>query len=354
MNSRERELPPYQEGPAAWLGPDISERQSEWSMTLSSSDLAELENATEQFIATGIDLADMTSDAFPLRSLSRKFKDVRSALLDGLGHMVLRGLPADRYSQKEVATLFFGIGNHIGHARSQNALGHVLGHVRDEGKNAIDPSVRIYQTPERQTFHTDSCDVVGLLCLKTAKSGGDSLLVSAVTIFNKMRRRRPDLLNLLFDPVATDRRGEVPQGMKPFFLIPVFSLYAGHLTVMYQRQYIESAQRYSDAPRLTPAHVEALNLFDSLANDPALHLSMRLEPGDMQFVYNHHLLHDRTEFEDWPQQDRRRHLLRLWLSVPGDRRLQDCFAERFGTIEVGNRGGIIVPGTRLSAPLDVV
>jgi hypothetical protein len=79
---------------------------------------------------------------------------------------------------------------------------------------------------------------------------------------------------------------------------------------------------------------------------------MRLEPGDMQFVYNHAQLHDRTGFTDWPEPEKRRHLLRLWLSLPGDRELPPCFAERYGTIEVGNRGGIIVPGTRLHAPLD--
>jgi hypothetical protein len=123
--------------------------------------------------------------------------------------------------------------------------------------------------------------------------GGLSLLVSSNTIFNEMRRRRPDLLALLMDPIATDRRGEIPAGMLPYYLIPVFNYYEGYLTAIYQRQYIESAQRFPDAPRLTPAHVEALNLFDELANDPKLNLSMALEIGDMQFVYNHALLHDR-------------------------------------------------------------
>ena len=93
----------------------------------------------------------------------------------------------------------------------QPPLGHVLGHVQDLGLDVADPNVRIYQTNERQTYHTDSCDIVGLLCLKTAQSGGLSALVSSTTIFNEMRRRRPDLLKLLFQPLATDRRGEVPE-----------------------------------------------------------------------------------------------------------------------------------------------
>jgi hypothetical protein len=194
--------------------------------------------------------------------------------------------------------------------------------------------------------------VVGLLCLREAQIGGMSLLVSVETIANRMADTRPDLLALLFDPIATDRRGEVPEGAAPFMTIPVLSWHAGQLTVFYQRQYIESAQRFDDAPRLTHKHIEALDLFDALANDPDLHMSMQLQPGDMQFVYNHSQLHDRTGFTDWPDPDKRRHLMRLWLSIPGDRALPEVFKERYGSIEIGNRGGIITANTTLHAPLD--
>ena len=178
------------------------------------------------------------------------------------------------------------------------------------------------------------------------------MLVSTASIYNEMRQRRPDLASLLFDPIATDRRGEVPEGEKPYFEIPVLSWHEGYLTGMYQRQYIDSAQRFPDAMRLTSAHIDALDLFDEIANDPKLCLGMQLQPGDMQFVHNHSLLHDRTGFRDWPDPKDRRHLLRLWLSVPGDRPLPECFRQRFGSITVGDRGGIITPGTKLDAPLD--
>ena len=144
---------------------------------------------------------------------------------------VLRGLPVGDWSQRLSATIFCGIGAHLGSARSQNADGHILGHVRDVGADAEDPDTRIYQTNARQTFHTDSTDVVGLLCLRKAKEGGESLLVSAESIYNRLRESRPDLLKLLLEPIATDRRGEIPPGEKPYMTIPPLSWHAGLLTV---------------------------------------------------------------------------------------------------------------------------
>jgi hypothetical protein len=219
------------------------------------------------------------------------------------------------------------------------------------GQSSSDPNVRLYQTHERQGYHTDSCDVVGLLCLQPAKAGGLSSLVSSVTLFNEMRRRRPDLLPCLFAPIETDRRGEVPEGQKPYFQIPVFNWYARLLSTIYQRKYIDSARRLVGTP-LTPQLQEALDLFDALADDPRLNLPMELRSGDVQLVHNHTLLHDRTAFEDWPQPERKRHLLRLWLAPPEARPLPPVFAERFGSVTPGDRGGVIVKGTRPTVPLD--
>src|SRR5579872_7282501 len=273
-------LPPEQRNSFAWYGPDMLRRKDEWITILSPDEISELETAGKYAATTGKKLEEITSEDFPLPTLAPKLLKMREELTTGRGFSLLRGFPAEKYSEPEASIIFYGLGTHLGSPRTQNAQGNLLGHVRDMGMSSADPNVRVYQTSERQTFHTDSVDVVGLMCLKTAKSGGLFMLVSSTTIYNEMQKQRPDLLRLLLDPIATDRRGEIPPGMLPYFLIPVFNYYQGYLTAIYQRQYIDSAQRFPDAPRLTEKHIEALDLFDSLANSPRLNLPMELQPGD--------------------------------------------------------------------------
>ncbi len=346
------DLPECIDRPSTWTGRSMAENPAAWLHELRPGEISELENAARHYLDLARDIGAITKEAFPLGEFAHHLARLKEKLLHGIGFEVIRGLPIESYSQRFAATVFCGVGAHLGSSRSQNADGHILGHVRDVGADAADANTRIYLTSERQTFHTDSADVVGLLCLRNAKEGGDSLLVSVETIYNRMRDECPDLLAVLFDDVATDRRGEVPEEADPYFTIPVLNWYQGYLTVMYQRQYIESAQRFPDAPKLSDRHKEALDYFDRLANDPELHLSMRLETGDMQFVYNHSQLHDRTAFIDAPEPGERRHLLRLWLSPDGDRPLPKCFEQRYGSIEIGNRGGILTGSTRLKAPID--
>ena len=319
---------------------------------LDAEDVAEIEAAVAPLDAADADIARIVRADFGLPRLAPRMARILGDVLDGRGFVLLRGLPVQRWSLRQSAIAFFGLGAHLGSARSQNAKGHVLGHVQDLGLSSRDPSVRIYQTPERQTFHTDSCDIVGLLCLQSAQSGGLSALVSSTTIFNEMLRRRPDLVSCLFEPVATDRRGEVPDGQNPYFEIPVFNWFEGRLSAIYQRQYIDSAQRFPEAPRITPRLREALDLFDALANDPAVNLMMEFQRGDVQFVHNHTLLHDRTAFKDWPEPERRRHLLRLWLAPENARPLPAIYAQRYGSVAPGARGGIMLPATQLNAPLE--
>jgi len=345
------EIPREIEGPSAWYGPDLA-RRSDWLEYLSSNDLEEVEQPVKRLASESREITTISSEAFSLPTLAPRLRRLLDDVLNGRGFVLLRGLPVETWTHLESAIAFFGIGTHIGNARSQNAQGHILGHVKDLGNSSRDPAVRIYQTRERQTYHTDSSDVVCLMCLRPAKSGGLSSLISSVTIFNEMRRRRPDLLRVLVAPIETDRRGEALEGQKPYFKIPVFSWHEGFLSAIYQRQYIESARRFADVPPLTPIQIEALDLFDSLANDPSLHLFMEFQPGDIQIVHNHTILHDRTAFDDWPDAERKRHLLRLWLSPTNARPLPSVYAERFGSVVPGDRGGVVVGGMTHTAPLD--
>ena len=189
-------LPPALSGPSVWRGADM-QRRSDWIEQLSAAEVHDIATATDRFISSGLDLASMQPGQFALPHFAPRLARMGTEVLQGRGFVLLRGLPVQRWSVQQSATAFFGIGTHLGHAVTQNAAGHVLGHVQDLGLASHDPRVRIYQTAERQTFHTDSCDIVGLLCLHAAQSGGQSALVSSSTLWNEMRTRRPDLAALL-------------------------------------------------------------------------------------------------------------------------------------------------------------
>jgi hypothetical protein len=347
-------LPPETGEASAWYGPELKVR-TDWIERLSEAEIAEVEIAAKELAELAksfLDLTSISSDDFPLPTLGSRLQHLLDQVLSGRGFVLIQALPVQRWTKREAAIAFLGIGAHLGSLRMQNADGHLLGHVRDLGRSSLDPNARIYQTRERQTHHTDSCDVVGLLCLRAARCGGLSSLVSSTTIFNEMRRRRPDLLRVLLDPIETDRRGEVPEGGKPYFSIPVFNWHEGLLSTIYQRQYIESARRFPGVAPLSPLQIQALDLFDELADDPSLNLTMELQPGDLQFVHNHTILHDRTAFEDFLEPERKRHLLRLWVAPPSARPLPEVYAERFGSVTPGDRGGIAVKGSRATILFD--
>ena len=339
-------------GPSAWTGADMRGCEAEWAYHLSPSQIAEIEAALKLVCARGLDIADIRRQDFPLPTLGPVLDRLRAEVLDGRGFVLLCGVPVEDRPIAESAVAYWGIGSYFGSARSQNAKGHLLGHIYDlGGSSATDPNIRSYATAERQNFHIDRCDVVALLCLRRAKAGGLSAIVSSMTVHNVMAARRPDLLERLYQPFPIDRRGEVPEGKAPFYEAPVFNEHAGAVSVLYSRLHIGSAQRFPEARRLTAEDFEALDMLGELAGDPELRLDMDFMPGDIQFLHNHTILHARTTYEDWPEAERRRHLLRLWLSPPGARPLPPVFAECYGDITIGDRGGIICKGTRPHAPL---
>ncbi|HUB45283.1 MAG TPA: TauD/TfdA family dioxygenase [Acetobacteraceae bacterium] len=340
------------EGASVWTASDLRGREAEWSYRLSAAEIAELETARQAAQVRGLDIAAMRREDFPLPTLGPVLERLRDDVLHGRGFVLLRGVPVENRPIEESATIYWGIGTYFGSARSQNAKGHLLGHVYDlGGSSATDPNTRSYATNERQNFHIDRCDVVALLCLRRAKSGGLSAIASSMAIHNAMLARRPDLLERLYQPLPVDRRGEVPEGKAPFYEAPVFNECDGQLSVLYSRLHIGSSQRFPETRRLTPDDIAALDMLGDLAADDELRLDMAFMPGDIQFLHNHTILHARTGYEDWPEQERKRHLLRLWLAPPGARALPPVFAECYGGITPGDRGGIICKDTRLHAPL---
>ena len=339
-------------GRAVWRGREMAARE-DWIRPFSAAEVAEIQAAIAAFEASGAALVDISPANFPLPTLGGTLRGVLEEILEGRGFILMRGLPVDRMSRDAQAIAYLGMGSWMGRARSQNAKGHLLGHVKDLGLDITDPGVRYYQTNRRLDYHTDSVDIVGLLCLKTAKAGGESYLASSMTLYNEVLARRPDLMPALFEPFPTDRRGEVPEGMKAWFDIPIFNRHAGKLSCIYVRQYIESAQRlFAEARRLSRAQVAAMDLLDDLCNDPAIHLAMEFRPGDIQFLHNHQILHSRGDFENWPEPGRHRHLLRLWLAPPEARPLPEVFASRYGSVTPGARGGIMLEGTTLKVTLE--
>jgi alpha-ketoglutarate-dependent taurine dioxygenase len=250
--------------------------------------------------------------------------------------------------------IWWGIGTHLGTAVCQNAHGELIGEVRDEVRlygEVIQPAV---PTSEGFTsrakarssgplrWHTDRCDVVGLFCVRAARQGGISRVVSVPAVSNAIRERRPDLLALLYADYYRSRQGEEVGGENAYYALPVFAMHEGRFTTQYSRTFVESAQKIPEVPRLTPAQDEALDVLAAVSDE--LGYEMELRPGDMQFLNNHVIYHGRTAYVDEPEPGRDRLLLRLWLAPPNSRPLPAGFEALWGSVKGGKvRGGIAQP-----------
>lgn len=338
-------------GSFAWTAPVVLARE-DWICRLEASDIAEIEAAVASTRARGLPIAAITRDDFPLGRLTARLGALRAQVRSGLGLGYVKGLPVGRYDRATLIRLYWGLCRHIGDPVTQNRNGHLVGHVIDVGDAVADPNKRITQTNAELCFHTDSCDVVALLCINRARVGGESMIVSGVAVHDELMRKRPDLLTELYRPVYMDRRGEVPAGKLPWFGMPLFSFhrgqFAGYSPV---RQYIDSLARFPEAPRISNAQREALDLYYTTCESDPFCLRIQFEPGDIQFLHNHVVFHSRTTYQDDPGSGRR-HLLRIWLSLPDGRVLPPCFAEKWINIEPGTRRGGVPTDATPVIPLD--
>ncbi len=301
------------------------ELRSEWTsdtlgdryvFELSSEHIAELDAALEHAEAHTDDVLDITRDLFPLPTLGPELQRLTRELIEGDGVLLIRGVPVERYGKARASKIYWGVGTHLGNPWPQNAKGHLLGDVTDQGRAIDDPNARGneiggYAFP----FHSDGSDLVGLFCLDAGESGGASLVANALTIHNELVRTEPELAAALYAWFAYDFRGEQSPGAKPWYTMPVFSRRKDRLFVRYIRPYIEAARRHEDAPRPSDAAREAMNRVDAMCADPQFHASMTMRPGDMQFVDNYHVLHARESYTDDRDAGKIRHLKRLWLET---------------------------------------
>ncbi|HWE68245.1 MAG TPA: TauD/TfdA family dioxygenase [Acidimicrobiales bacterium] len=306
----------HQLEPAAeWRAADVADPAA-WTLELNDSDRAELDRALRTAKAKSSDPLQIGRDDFPLEGLAPKLDQVVDGLLNGRGFMRISALEVERYADDDLTLLYWGIGLHLGEPWAQNHHGHVLGDVTDQGKTVDDPTVRGNELGGiALDYHTDGSDLVGLLCLRAARVGGLSCVANAVGIHNQMVRDCPELAAALYEELPYDARGEQSAGSRAYYSVPAFTEHGGRLFVRFIPQYILASQRHPGAPRLSDVTRAAIARAVDLANDPDFNVYMDLQPGQMQFINNYHVLHGRTAYEDDAAAGHKRHLKRLWLAT---------------------------------------
>jgi hypothetical protein len=304
-------------GARVWLGRDLQDRR-DWVWTLPAAALAEIDERIAALRARGVTLETIGQDDFPLHSIAGDIARIRQEIEQGRGFALIRGLPREKYSDADFELIFWGFGTHFGAGQPQSWLGERLGHVIDLSDEEEEP--RAYHRGGHIGMHTDSCDIVALLCLHPARTGGASRLSSAHAVHNLMLERHPALMPHLYAgfhyrSTGPDARGADRPALTPY-KVPVFRPNTNWLDTYYVRGYIRRAIAAGDTV-LSAAELAALDEMDRIALEPGVYLDMDFRPGDMQFVNNRVIFHGRTDYADFEEKARRRHLLRLWLRVPG-------------------------------------
>ncbi|UAK26528.1 TauD/TfdA family dioxygenase [Sphingomonas nostoxanthinifaciens] len=304
-------------GPAAWRGEDLRSGD-DWIYHLSDDERIELETVGARFLAEDPDLRFVQAEDYPLPITAAGLRVWEEAMEDKRGFILVRGLRSDLYSDALSAAIFFMLGLHIGDPMRQNELGDAFDHVRaTTDKTVDDPTALGSRTTDKLGFHSDSSDVVALMCLRGSKSGGASILISGATIYNELLRRRPDLAPLLFEPWYWDWYKQDHDAPETTYVSPMACMVDGVFSIYAGSRMIRSAQDYPEVPRLTAAQLELLDELDAIFLTPGLPIEMDFRPGDMQWLLNYTALHSRTSYLDYQQPEKKRHLLRLWLKREG-------------------------------------
>lgn len=307
---------------ANWKAADMADHR-QWMIQLSDDQVDEFDRALQAAQDAGITIDRLTRAEFALPLFDALVPDVQERLENGRGVVVLRGMPAERYTKAQLRLLYWGLGLHLGTAVSQSSKGDLLGDVRNFGDDVNSSKGRGYMSRQGLGFHTDTADVVALLVMRAARSGGLSMICSSVAIREEIAATRPDLLDVLYQPFWWSWKGQEAAGETAYYAQPVYSERDGRFSSRHIATHILSAHEdfKDELPPLEPQQLEALKLVNALANDARFHFSMMFEPGDIQLLNNHVTYHARTEFDDFDEDERKRHLLRMWLAMPNSRAL---------------------------------
>ncbi|MBT7953765.1 MAG: TauD/TfdA family dioxygenase [Rhodospirillaceae bacterium] len=303
--------------PAIWTKEDLAS-SDDWLHLLSQQEIDGLVQMAGRYRENFGDdpnaLLKTTKADFDLGPLSKTLNKVYSELKDGKGIALIRGLPMDDIELIDAAAIYWGMGRHMGETMSNNPEGDMLGHIRDEGLDYNDPNHRGYQTNVTMDYHCDQTDIVGLLCIQTARSGGLSKIVSSISVYNELLKRRPDLVEVMAQPYCWTKHAEMQSEEKNYYESPVFNALGGKLCVAFGPKHMEKGHMLTEAPDITDAQLEGIRLTEEICEE--LHYAMALERGDIQLANNCVALHTREGFEDWPEPERKRQLWRLWLVQP--------------------------------------
>jgi len=318
---------------AAWRGDELSARQ-DWIYLLSSEQIAELEALGTRFMEEDPDLRFVREEDYPLVACADAIEEWGKDVDYGRGFVLVRGLRTHLYSDALSAAIYYILGLHMGEPIRQNEMGDLIDHVyATSDKTMDDPTAKSSKVRDQLVYHSDSSDVVALMCLRPAREGGASCLVSGAEIYNEILKRRPNLAALLLEPFHWDWRRQDPEAPADTYLSPVISMKEGVFSMYAGSLYITTAQNYPGVPKLTPEQIEVLELFDRITYEEGMAIEMDFRPGDIQWLSNYAALHARTTFYDYPESQRRRHLLRLWLHRDAGRPVVDGFGKN-GVVQV--------------------
>lgn len=265
---------------------------------------------------------------------------LRQDLIDGPGVSALTGFPVQRFDAEELRAIWWLLSIVIGTPVPQSWRGDVIGDVRDLGTGISGKAGRGYTSNVELGFHSDVADCSGLFFLQIARSGGTSRFASSVAIHDELARRRPDLLEVLYQPFTVSWQSNETPGSQPWYEMAVYGRDQREVACALVSTNILLASKNTGAPPLRAEQIEAVNELCALAREPRFSVERHFEPGAMVFCNNHTTFHLRTAFVDWPEPTRRRHLLRIWLALPNSRPLPASFAPFFGDTAAGAiRGG---------------